>query len=100
MQEVKISYSGFYDFPLAFVASYGGRQYLFWRVFNDELDDYPQEYEVFTLPNLSEAEVKKSWSTLPKKANTCLGKVSINQIVFDPTRRNSIESTIFERLQQ
>ena len=98
MTEVKIIYSGFYDAPLAFVAGYKGTQYLFWRVFDDELDDYPQEYEVFVLPDLSEAEVKESWAYLPKKAKTYLGKIVMSKIVFDPTKRLSIKSSVFDYL--
>lgn len=98
MTDVEITYSGFYDFPLAFLASYGGKQYLFWRVFDDELDDYPREYEVFVLPNLSNEEINASWSFLPERAETYIGKIDVKRITFDPTKRHSIKSNIFEDL--
>jgi hypothetical protein len=99
MPETKIIYSGFYDAPLAFVTSHENKQYLFWRgFFDDELDDYPSEYEVFTLPNLSEAEIKGSWSFLSEKAQERVGKIDLNQVVFDSTKKLSIDTVTFERI--
>jgi hypothetical protein len=37
MPETSIIYSGFYDFPLAFVASHDGEQFLFVRGWSDEI---------------------------------------------------------------
>lgn len=98
MPETKILYSGFYDFPLAFVASHENTQYLFWRVFDDDLDDFPDEYDVFILPNLSQKEIQASWSILPEKATTYVGKIPIKQITFDPTNRLSIDTATFDRI--
>jgi hypothetical protein len=98
MTETRIIYNGFYDAPLAFVASHNDKQYLFWRVFDNALDEFPDEYEVFVLPNLSEREIGESWSTLPEKAKAHVGKINLNQITFDPTRRRSIQTDILEQL--
>src|SRR6266852_3678230 len=99
MRSTRILYSGFYDAPLAFVTTYENSQYLFWRgFFDDELDDYPSEYEVFILPNLSEKEIKESWPLLPKKAVAFIGKISMDRVMFDPTKRDSINVATFERL--
>jgi hypothetical protein len=98
MTETRINYSGFYDSPLAFVASYNDKQCLFWRVFDDALDKYPDEYEVFVLPDLSEREIGESWSTLPEKAKAYIGKINLNRINFDATSRRSIQADIFEKL--
>jgi len=99
MSSIRILYSGFYDAPLAFVTTYENSQYLFWRgFFDEELDDYPNEYEVFILPNLSEKEIKESWPLLPTKTVAFIGKISMNKVMFDPTRRESINISTFERL--
>lgn len=100
MTRTRIIYSGFYDFPLAFVANHEGKQYLFCRDFDEALDEYPDEYEVFVLPNLSEEEIRQSWSFLTEKATTYIGKIHVNQIVFDRMRRSSIESDVLERLSE
>jgi hypothetical protein len=99
MPVTKILYSGFYDAPHAFVTNYNNAQYLFRRgYFDDELDDYPNEYEVFILPNLSEADIKESWLILPEKTVACVGKIPVDQVVFDPTKRISIDVATFERI--
>ena len=101
MPLAKIFYSGFYDAPLAFVTSYENTQYLFWRGFFDEqLDNYPNEYQVFVLPNLSEEQINESWTLLPEKAVAYIGKVSMNQVAFDATRRQSIDTSTFDLIER
>ena len=100
MPFVKILYNGFYDAPLAFVTSHENTQYLFWRGFFDEqLDDYPNHYKVFVLPNLSEEQINESWISLPDKAIGYLGKVSMSRVAFDPTRRESIDTHTFDLIE-
>ncbi|HEX5731194.1 MAG TPA: hypothetical protein VF131_00050 [Blastocatellia bacterium] len=98
MPETKIIYSGFYDFPLAFIATYENAQYLFWRLFDDELDDFPSEYDVYILPDLSKEEIEQSWEYLSEKAKTCVGKIPVRQVAFDPTRRRFIDTVTFDRI--
>ena len=99
MASTRILYSGFCDFPLAFVTTYEKKQYLFWRgFFDEELDDYPKEYEVFILPNFSEEELKELWTVLPQKAIASIGRIGMRRVMFDPTKRQSINVETFERL--
>jgi hypothetical protein len=97
MPETSIIYSGFYDFPLGFVASHENQQYLFWREFDDEFDEYQDEYEVFILPSLSEDEIKKGWISLREKARP-YGKIPVKQVVFDSTHRLSVDTITFDRI--
>jgi len=92
-------YSGFHDRPLAFVVWYGGAQYLFWRgFFDDELDDYPRSYDIYRLPELSDDAIKATWTSLPEQAISKIGSVPLKAILFDPTNRRWIDSSIFEKL--
>jgi hypothetical protein len=96
LAQTKFIYSGFYDRPLAFVARHAGVQYLFWRgFFDNELDDYPRDYEVYRLPNLSDTEIESSWATLPERAKATLGSIALDSIVFDPTNREWVDSAVF-----
>src|SRR5215468_8017583 len=97
MPGLKIIYSGFYDFPLAFVASYENVQYLFYREWDDELDDYEDEYEVFILPNLSEDEIRKGWALAREKGKP-FGKIPVKQVVFDSTHRLTVDTVTFDRI--
>lgn len=97
---VPIIYCGFYDIPLAFVAWHRGKQFLFLRDFDDALDDYPQFYRVFTLPNLSEDAVKKSWVQIETLADQFVGEVPVAEVDFDQTRRMHIGAGILDELSE
>ena len=92
-------YSGFHDRPLAFVVWHGDKQYLFWRgFFDDSLDDYPRTYEVYRMPELPNDVIKASWVSLPGRAIGKVGSVPLKAIVFDPTNRRWIDSSVLEGL--
>jgi len=97
MPEVNIIYSGFWDFPLAFAASYENVQYLFERGWDDELDDYESEYEVYILPNLSEDEIRKDWALALEKAKP-FGKIPVGHVMFDSTHRLTVDTVTFDRI--
>jgi len=99
-ERASILYSGFYDRPLAFVVSYGGIQYLFWRVFDDILDDYPDTYKVFVLPDLTMDEIARSWKNLPDRSVRYLGELPVSQIEFDPSYRKDIATKALELLRR
>jgi hypothetical protein len=93
--KAKIIYSGFWDVPSAFVVSRGGNQYLFHRGhFDDESDDYPDTYKVYTLPNLPEDVVRDSWARIESLTTGFLGEIPIREIEFDPMRRCWIDTKV------
>jgi hypothetical protein len=89
----EILYSGFYDFPLAFVIRNRDRQLLFYREFDDALDEYPDKYRVFILPDMSDDEIRDSWETLRDLATQYLGDLSISEIEFDSTRTKEVDTS-------
>ena len=98
MNLVKIIYSGFYDVPLAFTFSYRSSKYLFLREFDDELDDYTATYKVYSLPDLSDAEIEKSWQRIDELATRYLGEVAVNDVIFDSSKRREIDPSIVDAL--
>lgn len=97
-KKAKIIYRGFYDLPLAFVVSHNGRQLLFWRDFDDDLDEYPETYQVYLLPCLSDEELTGSWERLPERAINFLGEVPVGDVQFDSTRRREIDTAVLDAL--
>ena len=93
-----IIYSGFYDVPLAFVVWHDEKQFLFLRDFDETLDDYPNFYRVFILPNLSDEEVKNSWVQIETLANSFVGEIPVTEINFDSTKRKEIVLKPLENL--
>lgn len=90
--KARILYSGFYDYPLAFVIRNRNQQILFYREFDDALDEYPDRYKVFILPDISDEEISRSWQTLPDLATQYLGDLSIREIEFDSTRTKEVDT--------
>ncbi len=54
---IPITYRGFYDKPLAFVAEYKNIQFLFWRDFDEASDEYESAFRVFVMPRIYEKEL-------------------------------------------
>ena len=96
-EPVEIRYRDFYDFPRMFVVADAANLYLFDGSFDDNLDDYPPEYNVFLMPELTEAELAGSWAHLPTRAVRHLGRVPVSAVVFDATRRQSVDRDVIRR---
>ncbi len=93
-----IKYLGFYDVPRNFIVRYRNQTLLFDCTFHDALDDYPDEYQVYVLPPMNDEELPKDWTTLPPRALAYLGKVPLDRVLFDPSKRKSIDSAILDDL--
>lgn len=103
MKEVflPIIYSGFFDAPLAFLVQYNNIVYLFWRgYFDDELDDFHDEYEVFPTQLSTLEDTSLNWDALWKQGRElgCVGKIHMNNVLFDTTRREYISIDTFNKL--
>jgi hypothetical protein len=95
---LQIQYRDFYDVPRMFVVVHDGSQYLFEGSFDDQLDDYPDEYRVFLLPNLTQDQLSGSWTDLTQRASRLVGKIPTRDVTFDRTKRQAIDASIFDRL--
>ncbi len=93
-----IRYRDFWDVPRIFLATYGGQCYLFDCPFDEDVEDFPEIYHVYTMPFMAEEELAGSWADLPDKALTRLGDVPIASVRFDPSKQKSIDPTILDEL--
>lgn len=94
---LNIRYREFYDFPRMFVADLPGYSVLFDGSFDDTLDDYPPEYTLYLLPPLRDDELGGSWAHLADRATKSLGRIPTASVVFDATRRKSIDGSVLDR---
>lgn len=97
-QHVAITYMGYWDVPRIFLARYHGEVFLFDCAFDEDLEDYPDNYKVYILPDLAESELPKDWTTLRLKAIRFLCEVPVARVQFDATRRQSIDAGVLEDL--
>ena len=87
MSWLRIKYRDFYDVPRAIVVRYRGAVYFFDCPFDDKADEYPDEYTVYRLPSELEPTLGRiSWVDLAL-AGEEIGRVSVNAVQLDPTRR-------------
>src|SRR2546421_11537120 len=93
-----IRYLGFWDVPRIFLVRHGGQLFLFDCPFDEGLDDYPETYAVYLMPELTEAELAGSWHRLAEKAVQRLGEIPVSAVQFDPTRRRQIDTAILNTL--
>jgi hypothetical protein len=73
--------------------------FLFECLFNEELDDYPDDYQVHLLPaNLNFDDLPNDWTTLLPMSIQHLGSVPVIAVKFDQTLRKEIDLAILELL--
>jgi hypothetical protein len=84
-------------FLLLFDVRHNDTSYLFLRgYFDDELDDYPSEYEAFVRNDIDIEKLEKNFSIA--ECRDAIGRVDMRQIEFDPTHREQIYSRIFRKI--
>jgi hypothetical protein len=92
-------YGGFYDVPRCLSLRYRGRRFLLQSAFDEELDEYPGEYSVYVVPELSDdSQPVCTPEFLKNTPMACIGKIPIDQVRFDPSMRKELDATILDRL--
>ena len=109
---IPIYYCGFWDVPHAFLTEYKGQLFYFQRgYFDEELDDYPPNYQIYLIENgeLNEfldtydPPVTSSYkfvNTDKLQQNKIVGEIPTKDVIFDETHRKFIDSIAFEILQK
>jgi hypothetical protein len=93
-----ILYRGFWDVPRVFLVNWRDQTILFDCLFDESIEDYPDFYRVFIVPSFTAEELAGSWADLYEKAIKEIGVVPVQKVVFDPTRRKSIDATLLNEL--
>jgi hypothetical protein len=92
-EHVPIRYRDFYDYPRIFVVKFRGEDFLFDAAFDEAQDEYANEYSIYRLDRLSEADLAGSWHALAQQGQL-LGHVGVGNISFDSTRRLWIDASV------
>jgi hypothetical protein len=91
-------YRDFWDFPRIFLVSFEQSLFLFDCTFNQEIEEFRSEYQVFLMPELDDKDLGGSWNQLSEKSIRLLGKVPVNDVAFDDTRRRFIDADAILKL--
>ena len=98
MQYEPIQYRDFYDVPRMFIVRFGDNSYLFDCKFNEHKDEYDTHCSVFLMPPLDDAALAGDWRKFPSIPLRLAVKVSVSDVKFDATKRNGINTDIFDQL--
>jgi hypothetical protein len=90
-----IEYGEFYDVPRLFWIARTDDALLFDCPFSDDLDDYPNHYDVYALPPDDLPRRGEPW-TLSERARS-LGRVPVGEVRFDESRRRAIRRDLIAR---
>lgn len=97
-QWAPIQYRDFHDVPRAFVVEHEGDLLLFDCPFFEVIDDYGTEFTVFKIRKASKDQVDQpSWADL-RRSGDRVGTVPVNAVRFDDTRREAIDTSVFQLL--
>jgi hypothetical protein len=106
---IPIYYSGFWDVPHAFLTVYEGKLYCFWRdYFDEELDDYPPNYQIYLVENMKLEEAFEPYEppfecvklkNIPLlRENKVIGEIPTIDVIFDKTKRKFINAIAFKMI--
>src|SRR5215471_14176018 len=88
-----IKYFSFWDVPRTFAFEQAGKVYLLTSEFDDDLDEYPNDYEVFVVSGIEDLSVVNDWTSIEPLHKTPMGKIPVAAVQFDPSRRNFVDSS-------
>ena len=92
-----IKYFSFWDVPRTFAVEHAGKVYLLTSEYDDDLDEYPDDYEVFVVGDLS---VVSDWKSIEPLNKTRVGKIPVAAVHFDSSRRKFVDSAFLDRVQR
>lgn len=93
-----IRYREFYDVPRVFLVRHKGVLFLFESLFDEKLDDYSPQYDVYMMPELVEEDLHASWEDISSKATRGLGTIPVSAVRFDPSKRRGIDAGVLEEI--
>jgi hypothetical protein len=96
---VPFRYAGFYDVPRYILLRYREMTLLLQSPFDDSIDEYPDVYSVYQLPDASSQSVLgRDWPHLDNAELHFLGEIPISTVAFDPTKRRTLDSSCLDVL--
>ena len=90
-------YGSFYDVPRSITLSYRDTMFLLLSDFDEDLDDYQVDYSIYIIPKaLQESVGAGPWDFVRNTPMTCVGRVPVGSVVFDPTKRKELQASFLD----
>ena len=95
---VSFQYVEFCDVPRLILLGIEGRHFLLDSLFDENIDEYPDEYTVYALSPSDLAEFQKCGRKFIESAELRnLGKIPSRSVRFDATKRKRLDASILTR---
>jgi hypothetical protein len=89
----------FYDVPRCIATRYKGKLILLQSAFDEQFDDYAASYSVCLLPESVESSLAtSSWKFLESTQLTLIGRIQVDSVRFDPTKRAELDPVCLDGL--
>jgi len=96
---IPFRYGAFWDVPRSILVQYGGKVLYLQSPFNDDLDEYPDAYSVYVVPDaIGELVMIGDWTLLHQSPLSFVGQIQISAVTFDSTYRRSLDPSCLENL--
>ncbi len=82
-----IKYFSFWDVRRTFAFERGGKVYILTSEFEDNLDEYPDDYEVFVVSGIGSLSVVSDWKSIEPLPKTFFGRVPVASVQFSSMNR-------------
>ena len=98
LNKVPFKYVDFWDVPRLILVRYRGKPFLLDSDFDEALDEYPDTYTVYLLPEaLAQQADTGLWKFLENVSLTPVGNLPVCDVHFDRTKRRKLDATILDR---
>jgi hypothetical protein len=96
--EHAIKYFSFWDVPRTFAFERGGEVYILMSEFDDNLDEYADDYEVFVVPDIGNLSVVSDWKSIEPLPKASVGTVPVASVRFDRSLRNYVDGSFLDSI--
>ena len=98
--EHAIKYFSFWDVPRTFAFEHAGKVYVLTSEFDDDLDEYPDDYEVFVVSGIENLSVVNDWKSIEPLPKTSVGKIPVASVRFDESLRKYVDGAFLDSIRQ
>lgn len=96
---IPFRYAGFWDVPRYILLRYREKFLLLQSPFDDSMDEYPNVYFVYQVPDaIAESVLGGDWTLLEGAELRLVGEIPIGTVAFDPTKRRTLDSSCLKGL--
>jgi hypothetical protein len=72
--------------------------YVLTSEFDDDLDEYPDDYEVFVVSGIGNLSMVSDWKSIEPLLKTSVGRVPVASVRSDESRRKYVDASFLDAI--